>query len=663
VVIALVAVFTVVVFALLQAAFWIDEVPTTARVLLAGVALVSAIRPAAGLLAIAILVPLADVGGPMLGADVRDAEVLILAGLAGALVRAWWSRAVLRFPSDGLETAALVFALIVAASYVEQIWFSQIQTDFPARFLDGLWSYASRNYLVSFRDHGGTLFGAMLLLEGLALLVWGARLARADTHFARRLMTAAALGAVAAAAFTVMEVAAEVREAGRPLSASLRFVSRYRWGIHVRDVNAAGAYFAFALFLCGGRVLGSGRQRTAWFAATALVALAFWLTDSRTAQLVVLLFAVAAFGIALLGDVPWNRRLLITVPVALSILVLVALTRNTARGSSELAMAVRREFLATTARMLEWQPLSGVGIGQYNLWSQHFSSPALLEIYRTENAHNNFAQVAGELGWPGLAAFAAVLIVGLLRWRKALAIRGIVWTDLVALLAFITTWLGNHPLLQAVVAYPFWIALGGVPDATRVDSPSPPAVRGRTAGLTTGGAGLVLATVAVLALSLPLRVDEKTSVVDWGKIAFGFYPWEGKGVDRVRWMRQHARFFLPADVTRFQLPVQGLVSEDDPIAVDLLLDGRPAGRIEIDDWEQRIFDIQLPGTPRRHAWQIDLVASRSFVPAERSERNRDTRELSVRVWPITLFGPGNTVIDAASEAPAVARLDHRRDAS
>ena len=61
--------------------------------------------------------------------------------------------------------------------------------------------------------------------------------------------------------------------------------------------------------------------------------------------------------------------------------------------------------------MVEAHPLFGVGIGQYARWSGQFSSPELLAIYVSENAHNNFAQVAGELGLAGLTAFVALLIV------------------------------------------------------------------------------------------------------------------------------------------------------------------------------------------------------------------------------------------------------------
>ena len=47
----------------------------------------------------------------------------------------------------------------------------QIQTDFAWPYAQELLSYASRNYLTSFRGFG-LLFRAMLLLEGLALLLY-----------------------------------------------------------------------------------------------------------------------------------------------------------------------------------------------------------------------------------------------------------------------------------------------------------------------------------------------------------------------------------------------------------------------------------------------------------------------------------------------------------
>ena len=80
-------------------------------------------------------------------------------------------------PVNRLHVAALIFGFVVTASWFEQIWLSQIQRDFALPFLQEVLTYASRDYLTSFRGFGG-LFRAMLLLEGLALLIYVARYTR-----------------------------------------------------------------------------------------------------------------------------------------------------------------------------------------------------------------------------------------------------------------------------------------------------------------------------------------------------------------------------------------------------------------------------------------------------------------------------------------------------
>ncbi|MGE0702351.1 MAG: O-antigen ligase family protein [Vicinamibacterales bacterium] len=644
------ACFTAVVCVLFQAAFWIDNVTIPVRVLLGAVAILACVRPSMGLLAAAVITPLAQVGGPMLGSSVRHAEVLILAVLAGALVRAWISGAILRFPSSRLETAALVFGFVVSASCVEQLWFAQMQRDFPRQYMTGLWNYVSSGYLVGLGSYGSSIMAAMLLLEGMALLLIGARLCREAPGYAARLIKAVAIGAVVAAAFNVQDLFVELGESGRSLSEFFGFIGRGRWAANVRDINAAGSFFGMALFLVAGRALAGTSRRGLWMAATVLVAAALIVTDSRTALVVVFVIALGTLTVVLMPKASWLSRAVVMTAVTLPVVVALVVLRSEARGNLDVAWNVRWMFLGTTARMLGWQPLSGVGVGQYALWSQHFSSPELLEIYRIENAHNNFAQVAGEMGWPGLAAFVAVLGLALARWRRAQLEGRVLWTDLLALAAFMTTWMGNHPLLVPAVAYPFWIALAAAPDTAASSAPAPVAAPVRwTAGMSSPV--LVLASVVLLAVSLPPRVDRKSSAVDWSRVSFGFHEWEPDGADRVRWMSERGRFYVSAEARRFEVPMQALVSAEDPITVDVLVDGRPVDRVKFDSWDGHTLEVPLwmLGEPVGGAWEIDFVASRSWVPAEESPESRDRRRLSIRMWETRVFGAGDARIDVRPE--------------
>ena len=180
------ALFTGVVLLLIQSAFWSNRVSAWMQAIIFATALLSYFRPQYGLLALAALAPLGQVGSRTLDSQMRGAEALVLAFLAGALVRGWTLREFRTFPSTRLDIAALIFGFVVAASCLEQIWFVQIQTDFAWPFAQEVLSYASRNYITSSRGFG-MLFRAMLLLEGMALLIYTVRYAassRRNSHVA-----------------------------------------------------------------------------------------------------------------------------------------------------------------------------------------------------------------------------------------------------------------------------------------------------------------------------------------------------------------------------------------------------------------------------------------------------------------------------------------------
>src|SRR5690606_10960719 len=148
-----------------------------------------------------------------------------------------------------------------------------------------------------------------------------------------------------------------------------------------------------------------------------------------------------------------------------------------------------------------------------------------------------------------------------------------------------------------------------------------PAAWGGAAG--PGTRAVVLAVVVLLAFSLPKRVESKSTSIDWTTVSYGLHAWEGSLENRTRWMAGRARFYLPAEVARFRLPVRALVDETQPMSLDLLIEGRLATRVEMHNWDIHTLEVVLPGTPARGAWQIDLVASRSWIPAEVSPDSED----------------------------------------
>src|SRR5687767_776971 len=147
----LIAIFTAGVLFFGHSLFWTSDVSIWMRLITVGVALLSYFRPHLGLLLLAVLAPLEQIGSRTLISQMRGAEVLVLSFLAGALMRGCTLHRFRDFPSNLLHIAALMFGMVIAASCVEQIWFLQIQRDAPSTFFGDLLTYGVRNYLTSLR--------------------------------------------------------------------------------------------------------------------------------------------------------------------------------------------------------------------------------------------------------------------------------------------------------------------------------------------------------------------------------------------------------------------------------------------------------------------------------------------------------------------------------
>lgn len=463
----LLALFTCAIVLVAQSIFWTESASIGMRLLVVAVALVAYFRPQNGLLVLAALTPLGQIAGGILQSPVRAAEAMVLAFLAGVLVRGWTLGELRGFPASRLESAALLFSAIVAASSVAQLLAQHSDAELPASAARDVLTYVTFGYLASY-SRFTMIFNALLLVEGLAVLLYAARLSRAEPAFAGRLLFALMAGAISAALFNIWHASMELAETGIPGNV-LEFVMAQRWSEHVRDLNAAGSYFAMAAVIALGMSEQNRDARLKWTAGGLTLATALWMTGSRTAVVAVVLVVILCAGrLALARSRPIVQfvAILLLVTTALGVLGMYY-SRSTAAST---AVNIRWMFLETTGRMLEEHPVFGVGIGQYPRVSGEFSSPELRSIYPRQNAHNNFAQIAGELGLVGLASFVAVLVLAL--WPRQPFDRS-AGPVLAGLAAFIVTWLGGHPLLVPEVAYPFWLTLAIAPGARSDMIPMP----------------------------------------------------------------------------------------------------------------------------------------------------------------------------------------------
>jgi hypothetical protein len=451
------ALFTAVVVILIASAFLSSTVSIWMTIIVTGVMLVSYFRPHNGLLLIAALAPLGAAWSPLMAPRVRGAETLVLAFLAGALLNGWTLHRFTQVRVNRMSLAALSFGVVVASSCVGELWTS-------GATLSGILDYSIRQYVATFRGFGA-IYAAMLLVEGVALLFFTAHAVREQRDFGARLSRMIVISGVAAAAVNLLFFAGELMETGEPAARLTDFFLRRRWSAHIGDVNAAGSYFAMIACIALGLSVLDRAWRLAWLGAGALTGLALWMTASRTAFMAVLL--VSAAGLLWVGamrSVAKVRRISVIAVAAMVVVSLGGLySLSDVRGATpSKAVNIRWMFLETTWRMLEAHPLAGVGIGQYGRWSAVFSSPELKALYPRENAHNNFAQIAGELGLAGFVPFVVMLAFALRPEGPRPAARSVTGSATAGLAVFIVSWLGGHPLLVAEVAYPFWLTLGVV---------------------------------------------------------------------------------------------------------------------------------------------------------------------------------------------------------
>ncbi len=252
--------------------------------------------------------------------------------------------------------------------------------------------------------------------------------------------------------------------------------------------------------------------------------------------------------------------------------------------------------------MLVANPLFGVGVGQYTLWSYHFAAPELLVFYQRENAHNNFAQIAGELGIVGLLVFSALLALALRRRRDPSSTPDLVTAPvMVGLAAFVLSWLGGHPLLVPEVAYPFWLALGVVAAGSLATS----SVRYAHA--------LVAVVFALLAVSMPWRVQAKAQTVDFSRVSYGL---SAKQV-----MTSRSSFFVPAGTHQVDVPLRSRSNDDRPVIVDVLVDDGGGEAVTLTGREWHTAKVVMPEPASRRFHRIDLRIRPAEVPDAEVERS------------------------------------------
>ena len=536
--------------------------------------LVAIVRPALAAGVLAALAPVVSlVAGMYWNPGVGWPAALVCAGLTGLAVHAaftWRGGAV----PPALAAPALVLGAIVTAAMVVSIGVQRLRLGpaFGEIFVRQITSqhFVDPGFFPAFQT-------GMPLIEGLLLFALTARLAANDPRVLRWISAAVVTGALMATALTARQLCSAGLRHGT-WSTVLELARTLRWNAAFGDVNAAGSFYLMAILVAAGLAAAhTGVARAVYAAATGFIAAAFWLSGSRVAYLA----AAVTLG---LGAVVWvvrqqpMKRAAVRVSLvsgACAVMLVVALVQP-ARGnqtSSDIAVNIRIGLAKTSVRMIASQPIFGVGLGEFSRRSGEFSSPALLALFPPaahENAHNNFLQVAAELGPAGGIAFVWLLAAAFRSAFRGTTRGPLALAACVALTGFVLTWLGGHPLLLPETAVPFWILLGAAAGAAA----TAPATPGRSwsRGYLLG----VIVAIAALAATLPSRVSAAERNANLEHVGLGVSSWETRDdTERYRSAVDRAVLFVPTE-TAFKLRLKPMT--DHAVHVELRLDGKVADR-------------------------------------------------------------------------------------
>jgi hypothetical protein len=287
------------------------------------------------------------------------------------------------------------------------------------------------------------------------------------------------------------------------------------------------------------------------------------------------------------------------------------------------------ELVRAGLHVLATRPLFGVGLDRFFLVAGDHASPELRTLWQGRlNPHNDFLRFGAEIGVVGLALFAWILVgAGGRIWNafkttpdpRLAGVAG-------GLIAFLVTSTVSNPLMVRDVSFVFWIALGlGVGHVPRVPASPIPSRRSRPRFV------VAMLLAGLIVFSVPFRARQEVATVDLQHVTYGLFEWgkEGDGTP-FRWSGRRARFYVENRARLIEIPLGGAEPSGAPQQVDVHIDGRLANRVSVGRKWQRLR-IVLPQIAAAKPHRIDLVVSRSWIPAAVIRGSQDRRELGVKV--------------------------------
>jgi O-antigen ligase len=516
-------------------------------------------------------------------------------------------------PPCALMAAALLLAWFALASMVVQAAAQRPYFETSAEWRHTLLNVVGEQY---YGDHASFRFIAsgLLLAQGILIvpIVAGIVTTAIDT---RRVAAMLLLGAGAAATQNVVRLLTVAISTGEPLRALWRLAGTLRISSAFADVNAAGSYFALASIVACGIALDCWYRRSRSPFALAILALvlttsALWLAGSRVAigaiPIAVLLLVVLRLQET--GRLTLRRLSVLLVCAAVAIVVAWAATesRRPRKDASD-AYIIRKEFVRTTWNMLRDHPVFGVGVGRYFDASQHYSSERLKRYYSRQNAHNNFLQIAGELGPLALAAFIVVLgetLRRLIVYQRASSDYWLALGLLGGIFAFLLTCFGGHPLLIPEVSASFFLTLGV---AASLSFPRAVAT-GRSERNSARWAIAMAVAAFLLTVTVPLRVNAALAGLDLDHVLLGELKWNWQEGEQHVDFRGRASLYVPARGQRAVVSLRSPSAPREPVEVTLSVNGKPLDVVHLMSGAWHSTTIAIPRLPQERFGLLQLNA-------------------------------------------------------
>ena len=553
------------------------------RVVVAAVALTAAWRPFNGLLLLAGLGPLAATILALTrtgAASLNFFEAMVLGVVLGWIVHHVIRPHPLALPSRFDVATAVLFSL-ASASVVTSATIIRIERpDTPVGEL--FQSFVLKNYLIG----SNPLTAGMLFVEGIALMIIVAERCALDSDSRHRLLRMMVVGATAAASLNVLRIFNAALSQANPLTAFGIQFATVRVNMHFPDLNAAGSYFALMFFLA----LGLVPSAAIGFVGSVLIAAGLWVAGSRTAL-------AATLGVSsLLALFNLRRRAVWSIALLVAVGTIAAIAwqwypqgKNLDSNGAFTYRVVRGE---AALQLIRAHPVFGVRPG-------NFSERSGL----SDNAHNNYLQIAAELGLPALLAFAYLCAFAVrASWRQAsqswLA-RGVS----LGLIAYLVTCLAGHPLLIAGAAYPFWMTLGV---AAAFAQPS---------SAMTGLRWAPYAALLIVAAMVPFQIAAAVRDADVEHASVGLSKWQQQADGaRYRWAGGRATFYVSPAARSLRIPLRRGEAAPANLEVRIYLDGVEANRVILRSGEdETIVRLNLIRRAKTRFARIDLE---SRVPGQ-----------------------------------------------